>query len=140
MIGRKLKFLRETSGLTQAELAAALGISRSALSLYEIDKRDPDFATLKIICDYFGVSADYFVLDHAAPISPPNLSDLEIEVVNALRTPLGKKPPVDSNLALAAQAIGSLSEEKLLRLLGYVKALQEIPDGDDDTIVLKKRA
>lgn len=140
MIGRKLKFLRETSGLTQAELASALGISRSALSLYEIDKRDPDFATLKIICDYFGVSADYFVLDHAAPISPPNLSDLEIEVVNALRTPLGKKPPVDSNLALAAQAIGSLSEEKLLRLLGYVKALQEIPDGDDDTIILKKRA
>lgn len=140
MIGRKLKFLRETSGLTQAALASALGISRSALSLYEIDKRDPDFATLKIICDYFGVSADYFVLDHAAPISPPNLSDLEIEVVNALRTPLGEKPPVDSNLALAAQAIGGLSEEKLLRLLGYVKALQEIPDGDDDTIVLKKRA
>lgn len=61
MIGNRLVELRKEKGLTQEELAKALNISRSALSLYEIGKRDPDTETLKKIAEYFNVSIDYLL-------------------------------------------------------------------------------
>lgn len=61
MIGNKIRSLRENSGLTQQSLAAALSISRSAISLYEINAREPDLATVSKISDYFDVSADYLL-------------------------------------------------------------------------------
>lgn len=42
MIGKRIAELRKEKGMTQEELAKALNITRSALSLYEIEKRDPD--------------------------------------------------------------------------------------------------
>lgn len=61
MLGKRLSELRKEKGMTQEELAKALNITRSALSLYEIGKRDPDSATLKKIADFFGVSIDYLL-------------------------------------------------------------------------------
>lgn len=52
MFGKRIVELRKKLGLTQAELAGTLGISRSALSLYEIEKREPDIETLKILPHY----------------------------------------------------------------------------------------
>lgn len=50
-----LKQLRIEKGLTQAELADALKISRSTIGMYEQGKRKPDFETLEVIADYFNV-------------------------------------------------------------------------------------
>lgn len=61
MFGTRIVELRKNKGLTQAELATSLGISRSALSLYEIEKREPDITTLKKIASLFGVSSDYLL-------------------------------------------------------------------------------
>ena len=46
----KLKYLRERIGKTQQEFADELGVTRSAISNYEIGRREPDgafFAKLK---------------------------------------------------------------------------------------------
>lgn len=59
MFGSRIKNLRNAKGLTQEELAKQLGISRSALSLYELEKREPDIDTFKKIASFFGVSTDY---------------------------------------------------------------------------------
>jgi len=59
MIGERLKNLRKSMGYTQDDLAEKLSISRSSLSLYEIDKRDPDSETFNKIADFFHVSLDY---------------------------------------------------------------------------------
>ncbi|URN85826.1 helix-turn-helix domain-containing protein [Acetobacterium wieringae] len=59
MIGERLKNLRKNMGYTQDDLAEKLSISRSSLSLYEIDKRDPDSETFNKIADFFHVSLDY---------------------------------------------------------------------------------
>jgi transcriptional regulator with XRE-family HTH domain len=61
MIHIRLAQLRKEVGLTQNELAKKLNITRSALSLYELGKRDPDTETLCKIAGFFGVSVDYFV-------------------------------------------------------------------------------
>lgn len=61
MFSERLKSLRNRKGLTQGELAEKLCISRSALSLYELGKREPDFDTLCLIAKYFRVSVDYIL-------------------------------------------------------------------------------
>ncbi len=43
------------------ELAAELGISHSAISLYESCKREPGVSVCKLFADYFGVSCDYLI-------------------------------------------------------------------------------
>lgn len=50
-----LKQLRTEKGLTQPELSQLLGISRSAISMYEQGKREPDLATLELIARFFEV-------------------------------------------------------------------------------------
>lgn len=55
------KKLRLSHGYTQAELADALGISRSRIGMYETGARKPDFETLEIIADFFNVDTDYLL-------------------------------------------------------------------------------
>lgn len=50
-----LRTLRKQLKLTQPELADRLGISRSAISMYESGQREPSFATLEAFADFFGV-------------------------------------------------------------------------------------
>lgn len=61
MFGKRIVELRKRQGLTQAELARSLGISRSALSLYEIEKREPDIETLSKLSSLFKVSVGYIL-------------------------------------------------------------------------------
>lgn len=55
MFKEVFKKLRKEKHLTQSELAAALGISRSAISMYENGEREPDLETLEAIADYFNI-------------------------------------------------------------------------------------
>lgn len=59
--GRILKNLRKDRGDTQADLAKYLGISRSAISMYESGEREPDFETLEAIADYFNVNMNFLL-------------------------------------------------------------------------------
>ena len=55
------KQLRISSGLTQQEVADKLGISRSTIGMYETGAREPDYATLETIADFFNVDIDYLL-------------------------------------------------------------------------------
>ena len=61
MFGKKLRCLRKKSGMTQANLAKKLGISASAIGMYEQGRREPDSEMLKKIADLFDVSVDFLV-------------------------------------------------------------------------------
>ena len=56
-----LKTLRTDKHLSQQELATRLGISKSAVSMYEQGRREPDFDILNKIADIFQVDADYLL-------------------------------------------------------------------------------
>lgn len=62
----RLKELRESRSLTQAELAKLLKVSPSAIGMYEQGRRDPDSTTLKKLSVIFNVSVDY-LLDNQPP-------------------------------------------------------------------------
>lgn len=51
-------FLRRREGYSQKELADKLGISRSAVGMYERGEREPDFETLEAFADVFNVNMD----------------------------------------------------------------------------------
>lgn len=59
--GERLADLRTEKKLTQTELANQTSISRSRLSLYETDKREPDLQTLVQLANFFDVSTDYLL-------------------------------------------------------------------------------
>lgn len=50
-----LKYLREREGLSQRELAVKLGMSASAIGMYESGKRQPKFEDEEAIADFFNV-------------------------------------------------------------------------------------
>ncbi len=59
-LGEKIKKIRKTKRLTQAELAAGK-ITRNMLSLIESDKASPSLETLYVIADGLGVSAAFLI-------------------------------------------------------------------------------
>ncbi|MCD8355966.1 MAG: helix-turn-helix domain-containing protein [Clostridia bacterium] len=56
-----LKELRKNKKITQAKLAEMLGVSRSTISMWEIDESQPDNDTLVKIADIFNVSTDFLL-------------------------------------------------------------------------------
>lgn len=58
---KRLKELRLQKGLTQQQVATAIGKTYQAYSYYENGKRDPDTETLKLLADFFEVTVDYLL-------------------------------------------------------------------------------
>jgi phage repressor protein C with HTH and peptisase S24 domain len=58
-VGRRIKQLRQTLGLTQTEFASKIGITYKMLGLYERGVYDPPDKVLKLISSTFGVSYEW---------------------------------------------------------------------------------
>ena len=54
-LGERIKTMRESRGMTQVQLAAEMGVSRSAIGMYERDEREPDLDTIEALADIFNV-------------------------------------------------------------------------------------
>ena len=57
-IGKVLKELRKSKGLSQQELAIKIPVTRQAVSNWETGKSIPDCSVLKILSTIFDVSID----------------------------------------------------------------------------------
>lgn len=62
MFKNKLREARKAAGLTQKEVANAIGVTESAYCGYETGKRQPDVAKIKQIADVLGTTGN-FLLD-----------------------------------------------------------------------------
>lgn len=61
ILGKRLKELRNEKGLTQKEVAAALGIHNVTYLHYEKDEREPPLKILAEMANFFEVSTDYLL-------------------------------------------------------------------------------
>lgn len=100
-----LKFLREKNNLTQTELSDKLKIARMNYNRYELEKVEPDIATLIKIADFYGVSLDY-LCNHQTN------AKLDLSII-----PNIKKENIDIIL--------KLTEKNDYRLNGYLNKLLE---------------
>jgi len=60
-LGERIAHLRKSRNLTQAELAAKLGVSQSALAMWEKGRREPDMLTVSQISSIFKISIDFLL-------------------------------------------------------------------------------
>ncbi len=59
--GAKLLELRKERNLSQPQLAEALNVGKSIISLWEMNKCEPTLSKLVSIAKFFDVSLDYLV-------------------------------------------------------------------------------
>ncbi|MCY7929790.1 helix-turn-helix domain-containing protein [Bacillus inaquosorum] len=74
-LGQRLKICRKKTGWNQQQAAEKIGISKSVLSNYERDYRDPDTSTLKKISDVYNVTTDYLLGKSQNPIAVTETND-----------------------------------------------------------------
>lgn len=69
-IGKKIKILRKTRGLTQEQLANKLRVrvKRATISNYEIGRRSPHIKELEAIAEALGVNLEYFGFGGSAAV------------------------------------------------------------------------
>jgi len=66
-IGSKIKYLRESANMTQAQLARQVKVAPVTVSKWELEVSKPKSASVKNLSDFFNVTVDTF-LHHTSPI------------------------------------------------------------------------
>ena len=55
LLGLRIKTMRQSRKMTQADLARAINQSQSSITMYETGRREPDFETMEALADVFNV-------------------------------------------------------------------------------------
>ena len=66
MLGARIAALRRKRGLSQTQLAQAVGVSPSAIGMYEQGRREPSAEILVALSRIFGVTVDYLLTGQPA--------------------------------------------------------------------------
>lgn len=66
---------RSGSGMSQQEIAVALGLSQASISDYERGRRRPNLATLQTLARMLGVSADWLLAGEGVAAGSPDISN-----------------------------------------------------------------
>ena len=121
-IGQKIKTGRLSRNMTQADLAKALGVSPSAIGMWEQDRREPDFDTLEALADVFNVPMSYFVTEDGKRISADDITKKDFERLEALHQ--------NPRLGLLFDRVKDLDEEDIQFMEKYANAILKERDGD----------
>lgn len=111
-IGQRIKKLLKEKGISQAELARRIGVSRAAVSEWVRGKSEPSESTLKLIAKEFGVNENW------------------------LKTGEGEIWSKDRSLE---KEIENLPEEKIEELLIAVKIIRKIEKAKRIKLTPEKR-
>ena len=113
----RIQALRRAKGVSQEELADAIGVSRQAVSKWESEQSTPDPDKIVRLCDYFDTTADYLlrgIEPAAARGRDPMLYALGGTVVNfvgmlaAVTIWLERQQVYATGIGLAVMALGCL--------------------------------
>lgn len=78
ILGSRIAALRKSAGLSQAALASRIGVSPSAIGMYEQGRREPSGDLLIALSRQFNVSVDYLLTGRKPTVFPaPPLTQLE---------------------------------------------------------------
>lgn len=90
--GNKLKELRNQNKMTQQQLAAQIGVSKSVISYYELQERIPSPEILLKLASVFHVSTDYLLgISNDKVLDVSGLDEEDIAVLSSMVSLLRKK-------------------------------------------------
>lgn len=97
-IAERVQYLRARHGLSQAELAKKLGVTRSAINSWESYDSVPSVEKISKMAKIFNVTSDYIIgLSHDVTVDISNLSTNEQDVVFRMVECLENKNKDDKN-------------------------------------------
>ena len=108
---KRLKALRKAAGITPLEFARKFNIANGTVGNWESGNRQPDYATVQKIADFFKVSVDYLVRE-------------ETEETDKKEKPIGYDGLSEKRKALIDFAL-SVPEDKAEMLLRVMKSIVE---------------
>lgn len=92
MVADRIKYLREQMGLSQAELAKQLGITRSSVNAWEMGISVPSTPYIVELADIFKISTDYLLcVDSSATANISGLTEKDVQLVYSLIAHLREK-------------------------------------------------
>ena len=92
MLSTRLKELRATKQISQAELSNILGVTQQAVGKWERDKTTPDYETLKKLASFFNVTTDYLLGNDAPaasslpPLTPKDEREISKDLENMIES------------------------------------------------------
>ena len=105
-IGLKIQLAREEKGLSQEQLARAMGCSQSALSNYEKGKRRLYLSQLEVLSQILNKPLEYFVESMAQKRPADDIGNN------------------DDLKLMIKEEIERLDEQQLVKLMEYIRYLQ----------------
>jgi len=104
-LGQRIRSFRKKIGMTQKELAAAVGMSHNAISHYEKDEREPNIQVLLNIAQTLNVTGDALLgLEH------PNFTAKSRDEYMMLRAFRNLNPPGRAKTLEYAMDLAGLSK------------------------------
>ena len=84
-IADRIKQLRKKKGVSQSQLAEAIGVKNNTVSTWERGTRKPDFDALQLLSNYFEVSFEYLLgtSDQEETRFKPSQEDLDFYALSA---------------------------------------------------------
>lgn len=95
VLNERIVKLRKGKKITQEELANRIGVTRSALSQYELGTRQPDYETLQRMATFFDVSTDYLLGHSDVPSAASSHAVLEAHKNAAVIAEVADKLGID---------------------------------------------
>lgn len=83
-IDERLQELRKSRGLSQEQLAEAAGVSRQAVSKWELGESAPELEKVLALSEFFGVTTDY-LLKGSSPAPTPQKKSWDREAIGQVQ-------------------------------------------------------
>ena len=121
-VGDRIRVLRIKRGLSQTQLADAMGLKRSAIGNYELGIREPDLDTIEAFADFFDTSiADLMGREEGSLYH--TLHDIDQQLTSASRSDAYKSLNAELSsidFALLGE-IHDMTDEEKQDVLDYVR-------------------
>lgn len=137
LLGNRIRELRTEYGLTQADLAKKVGVSKATITSYESDLRQPSYDVLIKLANIFKVSIDSILLNRAEYII--DVSDLTPMQINKVKDLVSYFKKSDLIEAFSGEGL-TYSEIKNLmsKYPSVFKSFYTVHDLEKDNIKNKK--
>lgn len=117
-IGDKIKELRKQSKMTQQELAKKLGITPSAVGMYEQNRREPKYEVLEQLSKIFSVTCDHLLgADENLALSSPVLYRTRGEDFDLIIDNLKKELLTQNGLMFKGEVLDDNDLEKIFEAM-----------------------
>ena len=124
-IGEMIRIRRESRGMTQAQLASAIGMSESAIAMYEAGKRKPKDSAVEALADVFNVPK-WSILYREDEMIPANSTASDDELWK-MREDMRRNPELRVLYDLQRKA----TKQELRQMEAFIRAIRSDNETDE---------